>query len=203
MNVQLLRPINGMRKRDLGETRAMKQSQTITKRRSKKKVQEAELTIGIDLGDSWSNYCVLDQAGEIVEEGRFRSTPDAITKHFNEHARARIAMEAGTHSIWVSELLHTLGHEVIVENVQELRAICHSDRKSDRVDAEKLARYARLDPRVLRPIAHRSVAEQQALTLVRARNVLVRMRTALVNAARALMKPCGFSRSGVLDLLVL
>jgi transposase len=48
-------------------------------------------------------------------------------------------METGTHSIWVSEQLRELGHEVIVANVRELRAISHSDRKSDTVDAEKIA----------------------------------------------------------------
>ena len=62
-------------------------------------------------------------------------------------------MEAGTHSIWISEQLKEMGHDVIVANVRELRAISHSDRKSDQVDAEKLARYARLDPEILRTIA--------------------------------------------------
>jgi transposase len=104
-------------------------------------------------------------------------------------------MEAGTHSIWVSEQLQELGHEVIVANVRELRAISHSDRKSDQVDAEKIARYARLDPRILRPISHRTVAQQEALTLIRARNLIVRLRTAAVNAVRGvrgLAKPCGY-----------
>jgi transposase len=89
-------------------------------------------------------------------------------------------MEAGTHSIWISAQLQELGHEVIVANVRELRAISHSDRKSDQVDAEKLARYARLDPNILRPVAHRTVQQQEALTLVRARALLVRLRTAAV-----------------------
>ena len=55
-------------------------------------------------------------------------------------------METGTHSIWVSEQLREMGHEVIVANVRELRAISHSDRKSDTVDGEKIARYAQVDP---------------------------------------------------------
>src|SRR5258707_10157691 len=37
----------------------------------------------------------------------------------------RVAMEAGSHSIWISEQLQELGHEVIVANVRELRAISH------------------------------------------------------------------------------
>jgi transposase len=98
-------------------------------------------------------------------------------------------MEAGTHSIWISEQIRELGHEVIVANVRELRAISHSDRKSDSVDAEKLARYARLDPEILRPIAHRTVAQQETLTLIRARDVLVRPRTGAVNSVRGLAKP--------------
>ncbi len=150
-----------------------------------------ETTIGIDLGDVWSHSCTLNQDGEVVNRGRFRTTPKAIEKWFTDVPSARVAMEAGTHSIWISQQLEELGHEVIVANVRELRAISHSDRKSDKVDAEKLARYARLDPEILRPITHRTVEQQQALTLIRARNVLVRLRTAAVNAVRGLTKACG------------
>jgi transposase len=101
-------------------------------------------------------------------------------------------MEAGTHSIWISAQLQELGYEIIVANVRELRAISHSDRKSDQVDAEKLPRYARLDPNILRPIGHRTVEQQQALTLIRAGALVVRLRTAAVNAVRGLTKSCGY-----------
>jgi transposase len=151
-----------------------------------------ELTIGIDLGDVWSHYCTLNQDGEVVDRGRFRTTPKAIGKWFTDLPPTRVAMEAGVHSIWISEQLQELGHDVIVANVRELRAISHSDRKSDQVDAEKLARYARLDPNILRPISHRTVEQQQALTLIRARELLVRLRTAAVNAVRGLTKACGY-----------
>jgi transposase len=149
------------------------------------------MTIGIDLGDVWSHYCTLNQDGEVVDRGRFRTTPKATEKWFIDVPPARVAMEAGTHSIWISEQLQELGHEVIVANVRELRAISHSDRKSDQVDAEKLARYARLDPEILRPIAHRTVEQQEALTLIRARNLVVRLRTAAVNGVRGLTKSSG------------
>ena len=150
------------------------------------------MTIGIDLGDVWSHYCTLNEDGEVVDRGRFRTNPSGVDKWFTDLPRVRVAMEAGTHSIWISEQLRELGHEVIVANVRELRAISHSDRKSDQVDAEKLARFARLDPKILRPIAHRTVAQQEALTLIRARNLIVRLRTAAVNAVRGLAKPCGY-----------
>jgi transposase len=155
-------------------------------RRSKSK-----LTIGIDLGDVWSHYCTLNEDGEVVDPGRFRTTAKAVENWFTDVPPARVAMEAGTHSIWISEQLQELGHEVIVANVRELRAISHSDRKSDQVDAEKLARYSRLDPEILRPIAHRTVDQQETLTLIRARDLMVRLRTAAVNAVRGLTKSCG------------
>ena len=101
-------------------------------------------------------------------------------------------MEAGMQSLWVSSLLTKLGHEVLVANVRELRAITHSDRKSDKVDAQKLARYARLDPQILRPITHRSLEMHRALSVVRTRAVLVRLRTTAVNAVRGLTKPFGY-----------
>ena len=107
---------------------------------------QVQLTIGIDLGDAWSHYCTLNQQGEVIDRG-FRTTPKAINTWFTDVPDARVAMEAGVHSTWISEQLEQLGHEVIVANVRELRAISHSDRKSDDVDAEKLARYARLDLR--------------------------------------------------------
>jgi transposase len=139
----------------------------------------------VDLGDQWSHYCILDEDGEITEEGRFRTSESGVAKRFEDMDHARVAMEAGAHSIWISEQLKEYGHEVIVANVTELHAIGRNDSKSDRTDAEKLARYARLYPRILRPITHRTVEQQQALTMIRARDVLVRLRTAMVNAAHS------------------
>ncbi len=153
---------------------------------------KVEMTIGIDLGDVWSHYCTLNEAGEVVDRGRFRTSPKGVERWFSAVPPARVAMEAGTHSIWISEQIEELGHEVIVANVRELRAISHSDRKSDQVDAEKLARFARLDPQILRPITHRTVRQQEALTLIRARDLIVRLRTAAVNAVRGLTKSCGY-----------
>jgi transposase len=155
-------------------------------------VSKVGMTIGIDLGDVWSHYCTLNEDGEVVDRGRFRTTPSGVEKWFTDLPRARIAMEAGTHSIWVSEQLREMGHEVIVANVREVRSISHNNRKSDTVDAEKIARYARVDPEILHPISHRTVAQQEALTLIRARNLIVRLRTAAVNSVRGLAKPCGY-----------
>jgi transposase len=168
-----------------------KHGTVLATKKSARRVLVGATTIGVDLGDQWSHYCMLDEDGEITEEGRFRTTEGGVAKRFEDMDRVRVAMEAGVHSIWISEQLKEYGHEVIVANVTELHAISRNDSKSDRTDAEKLARYARLDPRILRPITHRTVEQQQALTMIRARDVLVRLRTSVVNATRGLAKPCG------------
>jgi transposase len=100
----------------------------------------SQLTIGIDLGDQWSQFCLLDADGVLLEEGRVRSTRSAFQARFGALAPARSALETGTHSLWASELLAELGHEVIVAHVREVRAITGSHSKSDRADARQLAR---------------------------------------------------------------
>ena len=152
---------------------------------------EQKLSIGVDLGDRWSFYCVLDEAGKIILEQKVPTTPEAMQQTFSRMPRSRIALETGTHSPWVSRLLRELEHEVIVAHAQKVQLISKSTRKDDRHDARTLARLARIDPELLGPVRHRSVQAQIHLTVIRARAELVSARTALVNAARGLVKSYG------------
>src|SRR5258708_29369972 len=149
------------------------------------------LTIGLDLGDRWSFYGVLDEAGKIILEQKVPTTQEAMKQTFGKIPRSRIALETGTHSPWVSRVLTELGHEVIVAHAQKVQLITKSNRKDDRHDARTLARLARIDPELLGPVRHRSVQAQIHLTVIRARAELVSARTALVNAARGLVKSYG------------
>jgi transposase len=148
-------------------------------------------TIGIDLGDKISHYCVLDDEGQVVEEGRFRNRAESIVKHFRGRLARRVALEAGAQSAWIAAELRKLGLDVIVANATQVALIGASTRKNDRNDAEKLARLARVDPQLLSPIEHRSEAQQCELNAIRARDALVRARAVLVNAARGLAKTIG------------
>jgi transposase len=150
-----------------------------------------KLTIGMDLGDCWSSYCVLDEAGKILLEQRVATTAEAMKRTFERIPRSLVALETGTHSPWVSRLLTELGYEVIVAHAQKVELITKSNRKDDRHDARTLARLARIDPELLGPVRHRSAQAQIHLTVIRARAELVRARTALVNAARGLVKSYG------------
>lgn len=149
------------------------------------------ITVGLDLGDRYSRYCLLNQEGEVIEEGRIQSTEAAFRRHFEDEPRQRIALECGTHSPWVSRLLKTLGHQVIVANARKIPAITTSESKNDRNDAELLARFAAHDPKLLSPVRHRSLERQQDLNLIQARSTLVRARTMIVNALRGLVKSAG------------
>ncbi len=168
----------------------MKKISTAATKQSKN-FSQPKRTIGLDLGDHNSWYCVLDEAGQIQLEQRVRTTAKALQEVFGALPRSRVALEIGTHSPWISRLLSAVGHEVIVANARKVRLIGESRKKDDRLDAQTLARLARIDPELLYPVKHRSVQAQADLTLIRARSGLVRARTALVNTARGLAKSYG------------
>jgi transposase len=153
--------------------------------------ERPDRTVGVDLGDRFSRYCVLNSEGEVMEEGRVRTNQEAFRRHWEGGPRQRMVLETGTHSPWVSRLLKQLGHQVIVANARKLRAITENECKSDRQDAEMLARLGYCNPRLLAPIQHRSVERQRDLNLIRARDTLVRARTMLINSVRGLVKSAG------------
>lgn len=169
-------------------SRAAKQSPSGSSKEHPKR--SPTITIGMDLGDKSSRYCVLEE-DQVVEQGSVPTTKPGLAQAFGARKRCRIAVEAGGQSAWVSRLLQSWGHEVIVANPRQLQLITHSSRKDDKVDAKTLARLARIDPELLRPIRHRSAKAQQDLLRIRVRAGLVDARTALVNALRGLAKSVG------------
>jgi len=168
----------------------MKKVSTVRTEQSRNNCQQ-ELTVGLDLGDRNSWYCVVDETGQIQLEQRVRTSEQALQGVFGAMPRSRIALEIGTHSPWISRLLSQLGHQVIVANARKVRLIGESRKKDDRLDAQTLARLARIDPQLLCPVKHRSAQAQADLTVIRARAGLVRARTGLVNTARGLAKSYG------------
>jgi transposase len=148
-------------------------------------------TLGVDLGDKRSHVCVLDAEGQIISECTITTSPSAFRKYFVAISSALVVIEVGPHSRWASDLLAGLGHEMLVANAGRVSLIHQSDRKNDRLDARHLAKLARVDPSLLAPITHRDGRAQAHLSVIRARDVLVRARTALINCVRGLVKPTG------------
>ena len=152
---------------------------------------ESGITIGMDMGDKNHNVCMLDAQGEVLARSTVTNTAMAIRKHFGSLEPCRVALEAGTHSGWVSRILQELGHEVLVGNPRKLRVIWDSDEKDDDRDAEMLARIARFDPHLLYPIHHRSQQAHSDLAVIKARDMLVKTRAALIAYARGAVKTIG------------
>ena len=153
-------------------------------------------TIGIDLGDKKSHICVLSGDGEVLERAEVPTTMVAMRRRFGKCEPLRIAIEAGGQSCWISELLKELGHDVIVANPRKLRMIYENDSKSDAVDAEQLARVARLDLKLLHPIQHRERSARADLNKARSRDLLVSTRTSMINHVRGVLKSFGARATG-------
>jgi transposase len=155
--------------------------------------QSSTITVGLDLGDRYSYLCLCDTgSGEVLEEGRITTSPKALERHFSGCEPMLIAIEAGTHSPWVSRLLKRLGREVLVANARKLRLISTArDARMTGSTLKKLARPARLDPKLLAPLKHRTEASQAHLAIVRSREALIEARAKLINHVRGTVKSFG------------
>jgi transposase len=149
------------------------------------------LTVGVDLGDKWSNYCILGLNGETLVEGELQTRQEDFGELFAALAPARVVMEVGTHSAWARDAVASCGHEVLVANPRQMEGPKKRKRKNDRIDAHKLARVGRMDPQSLFPIDHRSAEVRRDLLTLRARGALVAVRTEVINAIRGLVKSMG------------
>lgn len=154
-------------------------------------MKEYSMIVGLDLGDTYSRYCALDAEGEVLSEGRIRTTEKGLRGHFERLGPCLAAIETGTHTWWIAKLLAELGHEVVVANARRVRAISQNERKSDKADAEALARLARSDRKLLYPVKMRGERAQTDLAMLKARDALVRARTKLINTVRGLLKSFG------------
>lgn len=151
----------------------------------------APLFFGLDVGDRTTHLCCVDDRRVVVERQRFSTTPDGVRRAFANRSPARIVLEVGSQSRWMSDLLRTLGHEVTVADARRVAQLTRAGRKTDRRDAETLARLLQGMPELLGAVHHRGRAAQVDLALIRARDLLVRTRTNLVQHVRGTLKMFG------------
>jgi transposase len=147
--------------------------------------------VGCDLGDKQSEMCVVDQTGAVIETKRVGTTKQALVQALRKYGRAQVVVEAGTHSRWVEDALTSAGHQVVVANPRQIQLIWGRRKKTDRSDAMVLARLARFDLTLLAPVHQRSRGAQVDLASLRSRDILVSVRTKLVNHVRGLLKQFG------------
>jgi transposase len=158
----------------------------------KEQKKSSNVTIGLDLGDRRHRFCVLDGTGEMIEEGSLRNDRVALRELSGRYPGALLVLEAGCHSPWISRYLEEQGCRVLVANPRKVRAIYHHERKSDRRDAQMLARIGRLDPALLYPVRHGTAEAQEDLLRLKLRDSLVRARVAVINSVRFTLKSLGY-----------
>jgi len=149
-------------------------------------------TMGLDLSDRDSQYHVLRGDGHDLELGKVSMTREPLAELFTRWKGCRLVIEAGGHSPWVSRLAAACGMGVVIANPRRVELISKSDRKTDRSDAETLARLGMADVRLLAPITHRREDAQSDLAVRDARNMLVSLRTSAINFVRGKLKSSGY-----------
>jgi transposase len=155
-------------------------------------IPEVEHIIGLDLGDSKSQFAVMDYTTSTVGlEGQVPTSPSGFTQFFRGYEGAVVVMEVGSQSRWASRLLIELGLTVYVANPSRLKFCTTSKDKDDRSDARNLAFVGRLGPQFLYPIQHRPEDQQADLEILKARDVLVGVRTKTINHVRGVLKSAG------------
>jgi transposase len=157
------------------------------------KDKSSTVTIGIDLGDRKHAVCVLGAKGEILKQETIANSRASLTALSRRYPGALMVMEVGMHSPWTSRLLKELGHRVLVANPRKVSAIYQNVRKSDRNDAELIARLARADEKLLHPVEHVSEDMQRDLLQIKLRDNLVRQRVDIISSVRFTLKSLGIA----------
>lgn len=159
-----------------------------------KKQQRAtgtNLTAGLDVSDLRTELVVLDAEGEVIERDSMPTTRLALERRFCGVEPMRVVLEVGPHSPWISRQLRAWGHKVLVANARRVKLISAALDKGDQVDAEVLARLGRADPKLLRPLQHRSEQTHLDLAVMRSRDAMVRSRSLLISHVRGMCKSFG------------
>ena len=142
-------------------------------------------TIGMDVSDRKTQVCVMSKAGgspKVVMETTIPTTREGLRRFLAAQDRgAAVVFETGTHCRWMEEEAREAGFRAYVANPCRLRMITESGTKNDRNDARELARLALADAELLHPVRLRGERCQQALRLLKARDMLVKVRTMHVN----------------------
>jgi transposase len=158
---------------------------------ARRNVLAPQISHGLDLAAEEAQDCRLDHGGKVVSQEKIGMTRDAIRRKFEGLERRTILLEATTQAGWVARLLEELGHDVLVCNPHRLKLIAGSTLKTDKLDAETLARLARLaqlDSEFVRTITVRARHTQLLRSELKGRDRLVACRSQLIAFVRSVLR---------------
>lgn len=154
-------------------------------------VSMSHLTVGLDVGDKKTHFCAINGDRQVIARGSFATTQEALAAAMAAFPGAKVVLEAGSQSPWMSRVLRSHGQSVLVADPRRVELISKDPRKTDRRDAEMLARMGAGMPELLGSVHHRSERAQAHLSIVRVRDLLVRQRTMAVQQTRSICKAFG------------
>ena len=157
-------------------------------------------TIGLDIAKNVFQVHGIDAAEKVVVRKQLRR--GQVLAFFRALPRCLVGMEAcATSHYWARELTK-LGHQVRLMPAKDVKAYVKRN-KNDAADAEAICEAVRRP--TMRFVQIKSVEQQGQLMLHRARDLLMRQRTQLINALRAHMAELGIvaaqGREGVKELV--
>jgi len=144
------------------------------------------MRVGVDLAKSVFQVHAVNGQGRVV--ARKRLSRGQMTTYFSRLEPCVVGMEACASAHHWSRVLQALGHEVRLMAPQFVHPY-RKGGKNDGNDAEAICEA--LSRPNMRFVAVKSLEQQAVLTLHRARELLVRERTALVNQIRGLLAEYG------------
>src|SRR5438876_10524290 len=106
-----------------GERRMPENTNVATLISLRKRKPVGRMTIGIDLGDRKSHFCVLNEQAQVIARGFLPTTISAFRREFESLPPSLIAIEACGHSLWAIQWLKVCGHDVLVGNPRKIRLI--------------------------------------------------------------------------------
>lgn len=155
-------------------------------------IVDAITTVGIDLSDRKSRWCAVDRSGEVIAEGKVRTSKVGLAGVFSSFRKGtRVVIEEGTHAHWIARALTKMGLEVVVANPRQIPLIYKNHKKTDRVDARLLAQVGQFNIELLAPVEIRSEEIQRDLAMMKSRDAAIGARTKLINHVRGQVKSIG------------
>jgi len=139
------------------------------------------VTIGLDLAKHAFQIHGIDAAGKVIVRRQLRR--DAVEAFFKALPPCLVGMEACASAHYWARLIKALGHEVRLIPPTRVKAYVQRGKKNDANDAAAIAEAVTRPHMMFVPV--KSEDQQSILMLHRARELLVRQRTMLINALRA------------------
>ena len=145
--------------------------------------------IGLDLGDKSMCFRVVDGEGRVLEEGASTTSSTEIAVFAKRHPGAEVLMEAGGNSPWVQREFCKQGLKAVVTKADILCG--RRRRKNDPTDAAELAELMRMNSNRIVEVEHKPEDVAVDFVLLKARDTLVKSRTAAINFVRGELKTFG------------